>query len=325
MAAGFQFFSHADAGMPVLRGQAGSLIALLDYLLVTMGGWAKVYTGSNLAAYRSGSGNRFYMRVDDTQATYSRVRAYRAMTAVSTGTNQFPSNTQAGNINTWGVRKAYQAGALAQRFWGVRTDRYLVLVIESTDVPTVGVAHRNWIVFGDVPSVAEADAHNTLLCGQPNVDQYYLDLIGGSMYMDALFPGFGYNATQAGAAISGTPNGSVASPLCGAHFPYQGAADGQKASLALSDRLFFAPIIVGSTNSASTNNGAAPRARLPNVQALYGPCADGAADPQLPATDLVAFSIGPRQFLPVNRYANGTSGYNVEAVLIEITDTDGAL
>ena len=335
MAAGFEFFTSADSGAPVLHGAAGRLIAVLDWALVGKGGWGKAFTGTNLAAYRSGTGNRFFLRVDDTQATYSRIRAHRNMTAISTGTNQFPTNTQAGNINTWGVRKSFESSTAAdpQRYWGVRTNRYLVLIVESISagqMPPLGLRYRNWMVFGDVPSLAEADAHNTIICAQPNIDNYYYDMIYNSMYRQALSPGYGYSTNSAGSAMSGTPNGAVASPLCGVHWPFGNDYGGDtiKAALALSDRMFFAPLIVGSTNSAIANNGAAPRARIPNAQALYGPCYDGngsEGDPQLPATDLAPVTIGARQFLPIQRYGNGAGGYNTEALLLEMTDTDGAL
>lgn len=334
MAAGFEFFSHESPGAPTLHGAAGRLIAVLDWALVGKGGWAKAFTGTNVAAYRSGTGNRFFLRVDDTQATYSRTRAYRNMTAISTGTNQFPTNTQAGNINTWGVRKSYLSSTAADphRYWGVRTNRYLVLIVEQVSaeqMPYTGMCYRNWMVFGDVPSLAEADAHNTIICAQPNSDLQYMEMISQSMCRQALAPNYGYSAPS-GSAMSGTPNGAAASPLCGVHWPFGGdlGYDTIKAALALSDRMFFAPLIVGSTNSASANNGAAPRGRIPNVQALYGPCYDGngiGSDPQLPVTDLAPVTIGARQFLPVQRYANGAGGYNTEALLLETTDTDGAL
>ena len=80
-APGFEFFKSTDAGAPVLTGQVGKMIAVLDWVLVTKGGWAKAFTGTNLAAYRSNTGNRFYLRVDDTQTIFTRLRGYRAMTA----------------------------------------------------------------------------------------------------------------------------------------------------------------------------------------------------------------------------------------------------
>lgn len=333
MTAGFEYFDHTSFGAPILHGGVGRMIALLDWVLVGKGGWTKAYTGTNLAVYRSNTGNRFYLRLDDTQSTYTRTRAYRTMTAVSTGTNQFPNNTQAGNINTWGICKALNSSGSddPQRYWGIRTNCYLVLVVESVselDQPNIGLRYRNWFVFGDVPSLCEADSHNSIICAQPNTDSQYLTWYENSMYPTALYPLHSYFTTDAGAAMSGTPNGAVASPLCGVHWPYPGANDGHKASLTQSDRMFFGPLLVGCTNSANTNNGAYPRARIPNVQALYGPAYDGngaGSDPQMPATDLVPITIGSRQFLPILRHISGVGTYNGVAMLLEMTDTDGAL
>lgn len=88
------FVYCADAGAPVLNNAAGSLIALLDYVLVTGTGWSKVFSGVNKAVYQAPAGRRFYFRVDDTYGSYARIVGYEAMTDVDTGTNPFPTNLQ---------------------------------------------------------------------------------------------------------------------------------------------------------------------------------------------------------------------------------------
>lgn len=324
MAAGFEYFDNTSAGAPVLTGSAGKLAAVMDWFLTGKGGWDTAYTGTNLRAYRPQTGNRFYLRVDDTQSVYSRLRAYRAMTAISTGTNQFPNSTQAVNINTWGCRKAYAASTtIPQRYWGIRTNQWFVLVIECSRVEDAGVMYRQMIAFGDVPSLCEADSHNTLLVGVPSLDTVYYYTLYEQTW-DNLKPSINYNY-PAWAAMSGTPNGAIASPLCGVHAPFRGAAASQKGALVLSDRLHFGPLVVGCTNSTSTGgNGAFPRARFPNVSHLYGPCGD-APDAQYPCVDLVPFTVGARTFLPLLSYTNGANGYQVDTWLLEKTDTDGAL
>lgn len=324
MAAGFEYFSSADAGAPVLTGAAGKLAAVLDWALVGKGGWDLAFTGTNVRVYRAQAGNRFYLRLDDTQSLYSRLRAYRAMTAVSTGTNQFPNNTQASNINTWGIRKAYAASAsLPQRYWGVRTNRYIVLFVECSDVATAGIAYRSFFQFGDFPSLCEADSHNTSIVCAPSVDTIYYYTLHEITY-DNLRPSIGYNSAPCYAAMSGTPSGSIVSPLCGLHAPFRGSAASHKPALLLSDRLSIGPLALGCTNSTTTNNGAFPRGRFPNVSMLYGPATD-IPDAQLPCQDLVPFSIGARSFLPLLVYANEAGGYVVDTYLLETTDTDGAL
>ena len=71
-------YSSTDASAPVLTGQVGSLIAVLDACLVngygtkTAAGWTKPFAdASNTAVYRSGSGSRAFFRFfdDGTAAT----------------------------------------------------------------------------------------------------------------------------------------------------------------------------------------------------------------------------------------------------------------
>lgn len=59
-------------------------------------GWEKVFGGTNKAVYRSTdvTGSRFYLRIDDSNGLYARVRGYEAMTDIDTGTGLFPLDAQ---------------------------------------------------------------------------------------------------------------------------------------------------------------------------------------------------------------------------------------
>lgn len=59
-------------------------------------GWEKVYAGTNKAVYRSTNvtGARFYLRVDDSNGLFARVRGYETMSGIDTGTGLFPLNAQ---------------------------------------------------------------------------------------------------------------------------------------------------------------------------------------------------------------------------------------
>lgn len=325
MASGFQYFNSSDSGAPVLTAQVGSMIALLDWVLVTKGGWAKAYTGTNLAAYRSNTGNRFYLRIDDTQTNFTRVRAYRSMTNINTGTSQFPTTTQFGSsgVNFWGWMKGYMAGTDARRYWGVRTDRYFVLVVEVTSPSEIGYYYRHVYAFGDFPSAINGDAHNTLVIGIPdaNIEVYngYLTSHSG----DRVAPSASLNTSYSNTALSGTPNGSVISPIARVATPGRGANSAYTAAVKLGNTFFFNPTSVICTNSATTNNGVLPRGKLANVSLVYG---GGSSAPSVdyPVTDLTTITVGSRTFLPILEYTDGSTSYS-EAVLLEITDTDGAL
>lgn len=66
-------------------------------------GWTKVYTGTNLAVYKSASlqAHGQFLRVNDTGATVARVVGYENMTAVSTGTGPFPTTAQVSGGMYW--------------------------------------------------------------------------------------------------------------------------------------------------------------------------------------------------------------------------------
>src|SRR4051812_48257028 len=98
-------YKSTDAGAPVLTGQVGSLVALLDAVLVNgygakpAAGWTKAFAGANLAAYRvtAVGATGFYLDVVDSGlsgtlgARSARCRGFETMTALSTGTGAFPT------------------------------------------------------------------------------------------------------------------------------------------------------------------------------------------------------------------------------------------
>lgn len=329
MAAGFEYFTSADAGAPVLNGAAGRLIAVLDWVLVAKGGWAKEFTGTNLAVYRSNTGNRFRLRVDDTQALYSRLRGYRSMTGVSTGTQPFPTTTQ-GTTTSWGVGKAYAAGAGARRYWGVRTNRYVVLFIEyaSESIEGFGYNTINVMVFGDVPSLTEADAHNTILIGYeagPTPWAYFPQ--GQCEPPSEAYPTGGGLAGNTQVAISGTPNGTVVSPSCRLIAPF-GVNDNDDASYAsaraTAGRMYWAPYQVYSSNAVGTGTGLIPRCRVPNLQQMWGG-APAVANANAPCIYLESFSVAGRDFIAMQSYNAVSLNRWALTSLLERSDTDGAL
>lgn len=99
-------YYSTDAGAPVLTGQAGSLVQLLDACLVNgySGGataraplgWSKPFSGTDKAAYRTASA-RDYLRVQDNAdgfaGTLAVVAGFGSMSTVDAGTEQFPATT----------------------------------------------------------------------------------------------------------------------------------------------------------------------------------------------------------------------------------------
>ena len=67
------------------------------------GGWAKPFSGTNLAVYKSldVQANGHFVRVNDTNALYARAVAYENMTAISTGTGLAPTAVQLSGGQYW--------------------------------------------------------------------------------------------------------------------------------------------------------------------------------------------------------------------------------
>lgn len=148
---------HTDSGAPALNNTAGSMITLLDYLLVTTLGWTKPYTGTNLAAYRQPSGtNQFYLRVDDTGTTAARVVGYESMSAISTGSGPFPTAAQMSGGLYWG-----KANSSGDRPWLAISNGkivYLFIAYNGTNYHGVG--------FGDFETYKSSDAYGTVIIGE---------------------------------------------------------------------------------------------------------------------------------------------------------------
>lgn len=162
-----RLYRSDDAGAPTLNGTAGSLIAVLDACLVvgygtqTAAGWAKAFSGTNLAAYRAAVGNRMYLRVDDTPAQFPLLRGYEAMTGVSAGTGPFHTDAQAPGCYAC---KSSTADTTA-RPWIVLADEQAAYVwanhggtVLATPSTTVAC-----FFFGDIVSYKPADQYATLL------------------------------------------------------------------------------------------------------------------------------------------------------------------
>lgn len=165
-------YLSTDSGAPVLNTTAGSLIALLDAVLVNgygskpAAGWTKAFSGTNKAAYRNGATAkaRSYFRVDDSNAGYATLAGYDQMSDVDSGSYRFPTGTA-----------VYYCHKKAQPWWAYADERTLVLVVQRT---TSGVQDKMLTYLGDAVSVAgSSDVGAALLvAGQSSVYDYMIQL-----------------------------------------------------------------------------------------------------------------------------------------------------
>lgn len=206
-----------DASAPVLNGQAGSLVALLDACLVNgygakaAAGWTKAFSGTNKAAYRQGIGsNQFYLRVDASGANYPRIVGYESMTDVDTGAAPFPTESQlAGGayLNT-----SSTTDATARPWLIVATEKafYLWIGYNVTAATGLGtVAALPIVFFGDVNSYKSGDAGHTMLIAAAGAS-------GASNYFGALSSS-GLSSAAAGHWAARSHTQVVGSITCGKH------------------------------------------------------------------------------------------------------------
>lgn len=191
-------YRSTDSGAPSLTYAAGSFIAMLDACLRTGygskagAGWTKPFTGANIAVFRQGTGgNGRYIRVwnartGDDPATYcmtANVRGYEAMTAVSTGTNPFPTTAQS-NRNGLMVRVAHSSPSYPTG-WIVRatSNWFDVLVFTGYAAPR-GAASApvadSYLSFGAFPSLKSGDTYNDFILADPNNEHHYYQHVGVS-------------------------------------------------------------------------------------------------------------------------------------------------
>lgn len=163
-----RIYKSTDASAPVLSGQAGALIALLDAVLIngygsaTPAGWAKAFSGTNLAAYRPPvGGNRFYLRIDDTGTTNGRAVGYESMSDVNTGVAGFPTETQFAGGMYW--PKSNTADATARPWIIAATDRMLIMHVSSSTI--ANATNASICIFGDIKSYKAGDIYGTIHVG----------------------------------------------------------------------------------------------------------------------------------------------------------------
>lgn len=150
-------------------------------------GWAKAFSGTNLAAYKSSSieSSGCYLQVTDTSVGYASVRGFEAMSTVASGSNMFPTASQQGT-NIWP-----KASTTAARDWFViGNDRFFYFGV----APNAGYADLFQLFgFGDLASLKSGDAYRCSLWAT-NVSSIS---ISATVYNHQPIAGFSGNAYSA--------------------------------------------------------------------------------------------------------------------------------
>lgn len=203
-------FRSTDAGAPNITGQIGSTISLLDTLLIgTAGiaygskaslGWTKPYSATNKAVYKQPAGsNGFYLDVDDSFATYARVRAFETMTAVSTGDRGFPAESQASGGSY--LVKSSSADSVQRPWLAISNGKIIYLFIEPASLDgTTTVVYT----FGDFTSFKVGDNFNTACFMNTGSSYVSTGFYAVNVGITAMTPGHyvARNYTQLGSSIT---------------------------------------------------------------------------------------------------------------------------
>jgi hypothetical protein len=126
-----------------------------------IGDWEKVFSGTNKAVYRSSdvTGNRAWLRVDDSATTTARARFYESMTDVDTGEGPMPTVAQSANGAWW--PRSDTAGTTA-RSWALVGDGKLFFLGVRPAAADSSYA-CSWWVAGEIVSYKTADGYGAVL------------------------------------------------------------------------------------------------------------------------------------------------------------------
>lgn len=165
-------------------------------------GWVKAFTGTNLAAYKSGNGaaTACLLRVDDSVGKTARCVGYETMTAISTGVAPFPTLSQRSG-GTWWTKSAV-ADSSARGWLVVADDRAFHLLTFYN--LTYGGPGGAMMFFGDLVPIKSGDAWACALSGYAsdksgsapgdNNDFGMMALVQGELYLARSFPAVGGSA-----------------------------------------------------------------------------------------------------------------------------------
>jgi len=165
-------YQSTDGSAPVLTGVSGSLITVLDAVLVNgygskpAAGWTHPFAGSSTKqVYLSGGSASMYYRVDDTGGLAqggreAGLRGYGSMSDVDTGTDPFPSVAQ--KADGCQIYKSENASATAVP-WLIAADNRTMIFFAWL----AGVGRWQPEYIGEIESFKSGDTHNAVIIAAP--------------------------------------------------------------------------------------------------------------------------------------------------------------
>lgn len=141
-------FNTVSSGLSAATGTLGCIVAAL--------GWTKAFSGTNLAAYKQPAGNALYINLDDTGTTSGKIVGFETMSAISTGTNPFPTVAQ---LATGTFLSKSASGTVRTILWG--NSKVFYLFTDYNNNSSTGCL----MMFGDGTSYKSGDVWFTTIMG----------------------------------------------------------------------------------------------------------------------------------------------------------------
>lgn len=257
----FYAFTSADSGAPTLNGVNGSMINVLDWVIVTKGGGTKVYSGTNKAIYQLAGGGMYLRVVHDSavsgQARTVTIRGCESATGIDSFTDPFPTVAQLSDANAVAYA-SITSNSTARPYWGVVTDDFIVMVVQTSSNNQC----LTWC-FGKAVPALSSDVWSTVICLQPvNYSSYGLTSASNS-------------ASAPSAFFARSVDGSVKSSIAiinsagGFGVGLGGSSSGAAYPHPFDLKLHHAPVSLfcwGSNNSTAGTVAMPIRAWLPHVR-----------------------------------------------------------
>lgn len=311
-------YRHDDASAPVLTGEPGKLIALLDAILVNgygtkaAAGWTKPFSGTNKAVYLN-AGTQTYVRVVDDNASFgtlgmAELFGFDSMSDVDTGTEQFPTpGSISGNAEQRKqITKSITTDGTARKWIALATNRSLILGIEHG----TNNFSSAWLYFiGDYISFVPSDISNFML-GCPNWNTDTSPGSSSQMFLPTNYQVFdldGSSKTQAflGAIKSAADDATIGVNGGWAGFPTAGQSLSNPGSSAYPDAphpVYGRPL---SDMFVTDNHAMIVRGRLPSIMFASFDLENG----EIPHYDSVSIS-DPNQGIADHIFAGYADRWN---------------
>ncbi len=182
------YYRYDDDDAPVLSGTDGALIALFDACLIDgyssgateklPAGWSHpIATVGNIATYQHDSGEAIYRVCDKTSeetigtapstARCATIRGFMSMSDINTGTNMFPTTTQA---SYQGMQKS-DTLSTASRKWVLVEENGLVYF--AVQCHSGGLLYGGTYAFGKFKTFKPLDGYNYMLGASDNLSTTY--------------------------------------------------------------------------------------------------------------------------------------------------------